>query len=32
VEDEAVVLHLLTKRRGDLVAAHTQSINRLHGC
>jgi transposase len=30
VEDEAVVLHLLTKRRQDLVAARTQSINRLH--
>jgi transposase len=30
VEDQAVVLHLLTKRREDLVAACTQSINRLH--
>jgi transposase len=30
VEDEAVVLHLLTKRRQDLVAARTQTINRLH--
>jgi transposase len=30
VEDQAVVLHLLTKRRQDLVAAHTQTINRLH--
>ena len=29
VEDQAVVLHLLTKRRQDLVAARTQSINRL---
>jgi transposase len=25
-----VVLHLLTKRRQDLVAARTQTINRLH--
>ena len=30
VEDQAVVLHLLTKRRADLVAARTQTINRLH--
>jgi hypothetical protein len=30
VEDQAVVLHLLTNRRGDLVAARTQTINRLH--
>jgi transposase len=30
VEDQAVVLHLLTKRRQDLVAARTQTINRLH--
>jgi transposase len=30
VEDQAVVLHLLTKRREDLVAARTQAINRLH--
>jgi transposase len=30
VEDHAVVLHLLTKRRHDLVAARTQTINRLH--
>jgi transposase len=30
VEDQAVVLHLLTKRREDLVAARTQTINRLH--
>ena len=30
VEDQAVVLHLLTKRRRDLVAARTQTINRLH--
>jgi transposase len=30
VEDQAVVLHLLTKRRQDLVAARTQAINRLH--
>jgi transposase len=30
VEDRAVVLHLLTKRRQDLVAARTQTINRLH--
>jgi transposase len=30
VEDQATVLHLLTKRRQDLVAARTQSINRLH--
>jgi transposase len=29
VEDQAVVLHLLTKRREDLVAARTQTINRL---
>jgi transposase len=30
VEDQAVVLHLLTKRREDLVAARTQTVNRLH--
>jgi transposase len=30
VEDQAMVLHLLTKRRQDLVAARTQTINRLH--
>jgi transposase len=30
MEDQAVVLHLLTKRRQDLVAARTQTINRLH--
>jgi transposase len=30
VEDQAVALHLLTKRRQDLVAARTQTINRLH--
>jgi transposase len=30
VEDQAVILHLLTKRRQDLVAARTQTINRLH--
>jgi transposase len=30
VEDQAVVLHLLTKRREDLVAALTQTVNRLH--
>jgi transposase len=30
VEDQAVVLHLLTKRRQDLVAARTKTINRLH--
>jgi transposase len=30
VEGQAVVLHLLTKRRQDLVAARTQTINRLH--
>jgi transposase len=30
VDDQAVVLHLLTKRRQDLVAARTQTINRLH--
>jgi transposase len=30
VEDQAVVSHLLTKRRQDLVAARTQTINRLH--
>jgi transposase len=29
-DDQAVVLHLLTKRRQDLVAARTQTINRLH--
>ena len=30
VEDRATVLHLLTKRPQDLVAARTQPINRLH--
>jgi transposase len=30
VEDQAVVLHLLTKRREDLVVMRTQTINRLH--
>jgi transposase len=30
VEDRATVLHLLTNRRQDLVAARTQTINRLH--
>jgi transposase len=30
VEDQAMVLHLLTKRRQDLVAARTQTIDRLH--
>ena len=30
VEDHAVVLHLLTNRREDLVRLHTQTINRLH--
>jgi transposase len=30
VEDQATVLHLLTKRREDLVAARTQTTNRLH--
>jgi transposase len=30
VEDQAAVLQLLTKRRQDLVAARTQTINRLH--
>jgi len=30
VEDQATVLHLLTKRRQDLFAARTQTINRLH--
>jgi transposase len=30
VEDQAVVLHLLTKRRQDLVASRTQTVNRLH--
>jgi transposase len=30
VDDQATVLHLLTKRRQDLVAARTQTINRLH--
>jgi transposase len=29
-EDQATVLHLLTKRRQDLVAARTQTVNRLH--
>ena len=30
VEDQVVVLHLLTNRREDLVAMRTQTINRLH--
>jgi transposase len=30
VEDQATVLHLLTKRRQDLVAARTRILNRLH--
>ena len=30
VEGQATVLHLLTKRREDLVATRTQTINRLH--
>jgi len=30
VEDQATVLHLLTKRRQDLIAARTQTVNRLH--
>ena len=30
VEDHAVVLHLLTSRREDLVRIRTQTINRLH--
>jgi transposase len=30
LDDQATVLHLLTKRRQDLVAARTQTINRLH--
>ena len=30
VKDQAVVLHLSTRRRQDLVAACTQTINRLH--
>jgi transposase len=30
VEDQATVLHLLIKRRQDLGAARTQTINRLH--
>jgi transposase len=30
IEDEATVLHLLTKRREDLGRMRTQSINRLH--
>jgi transposase len=30
VEDHAVVLHLLTKRREDLARMRTQAINRLH--
>jgi transposase len=29
-EDHAVVLHLLTKRREDLVRTRTQTLNRLH--
>jgi hypothetical protein len=32
VEDQAVMLHLLTKRRQDLVAARTQTINGCTGC
>jgi transposase len=30
VEDQAMVLHLLTKRREDLVGMRAQTINRLH--
>jgi hypothetical protein len=30
MEDQATMLQLLTKRREDLVAARTQTINRLH--
>jgi transposase len=30
MEDQAVVLHLLTKRREDLVAMRTKNVNRLH--
>jgi transposase len=30
VEDQAVVLHLLTSRREDLVGMRTQTVNRLH--
>jgi transposase len=30
VEDQAVVLHLLTNRREDLVRMRTQTVNRLH--
>jgi transposase len=30
VEDQATVLHLLTRRRQDLVQTRTQAINRLH--
>jgi transposase len=30
IEDHAVVLHLLTNRRDDLVRTRTQTINRLH--
>jgi transposase len=30
VEDQAVVLHLLTNRRDDLVRLRTQTVNRLH--
>jgi transposase len=30
VEDQAVVLHLLTNRREDLVRVRTQTLNRLH--
>jgi transposase len=30
VEDQAMVLHLLTNRRDDLVGMRTQTINRLH--
>jgi transposase len=30
VEDHAVVLHLLTNRREDLVRTRTQTVNRLH--
>jgi transposase len=32
VEDQAVVLHLLTKRRQDLVAARTQTSTGCTGC
>jgi Transposase len=30
MEDHAVVLHLLTNRREDLVRTRTQTLNRLH--